>query len=294
MRLKQPQQISTGVIPVFRNGTESKYLALRVYNYWDFPKGLVEKDESFIEAALRELQEETGLKSAEFSWGEDYIETEPYAQRKIARYCLAEVFDTHIKISSEHHEFGWFSFEELNRLLNERLQKVLFWGVARSTLTPLFLVDENVSGLAKWLRLVGWDALVARKKSDDDEILAKSFEDGRVILTTDRRLSTRVAHGHCLYLPQENIFQQFLRVVEKFDLPAEQCWFSRCTICNVYIKPYEAVDFNFERVPEEIKKKYLSAKLRLWTCPRCGRFYWKGSHLERVTKRLQQLSIAKN
>lgn len=290
MQAKPLTQISAGVIPVFRSGTESKYLALRVYNYWDFPKGLIEKDESSIESALRELKEETGLSHAEFSWGEDYIETEPYAQRKIARYFLTEVFDTHVKISPEHHEFGWFSYNDLNHLFGERLQKILDWGVARSTLAPSFLVDENVSGLAKWLRLVGWYALVTLGKNDD-EILAKAFEDGRIILTSDRHLSTRVASGYCMYLPQESIFQQFLRIAEKFSLPAKQCWFSRCTICNFYIRPYEVIDFNFEKVPQEIQKKYLNGNFRLWTCPHCGRFYWKGSHLERIAKRLEQLSL---
>lgn len=288
--IKSLTKLSTGVIPVLREGSESKYLALRVYNYWDFPKGLVKKDENPIESALRELHEETGLVRTEFPWGEDYIETEPYAHQKIARYYLGEVFDTHVKISPEHHEFGWFSAKELNHLFGERLQKILTWGVARSTLAPTFLVDENVSGLAKWLRLVGWDVLVTFGSSDD-EVLVKAFEDGRVILTSDRRLSNRVANGLCMYLPQESIFQQFLRILDKFSLPAEQCWFSRCTICNVYIRPYEKVDFNFEKVPQEIQKKYLSGTFRLWNCPHCERFYWKGSHLERITKRLEQLSL---
>ncbi|MGP1460437.1 MAG: NUDIX hydrolase [Bacteroides sp.] len=38
-----------------------KYLFIARNNYWDLPKGKLEAGETFVEAALREVQEETGV-----------------------------------------------------------------------------------------------------------------------------------------------------------------------------------------------------------------------------------------
>ena len=66
-----------------------RFLLLRAYRYWDFPKGAVEQQETPLAAAIREVCEETGLTGLEFAWGEDYLETEPYNRGKVARYYLA-------------------------------------------------------------------------------------------------------------------------------------------------------------------------------------------------------------
>ena len=43
-------------------------LLLRAYYHWDFPKGLREEGEDSIEAALREVREETGIADVVFEW----------------------------------------------------------------------------------------------------------------------------------------------------------------------------------------------------------------------------------
>ena len=65
-------------------------LVLRVFNYWDFPKGEVEPGEQPFEAAIREVKEETSLADLVLRWGHGYVETAPYGRGKIARYYLAE------------------------------------------------------------------------------------------------------------------------------------------------------------------------------------------------------------
>ncbi len=55
------QERSAGVI-VFRDDPDDRrYLLLDYGRHWDFPKGHVEAGESDLEAALRELAEETGI-----------------------------------------------------------------------------------------------------------------------------------------------------------------------------------------------------------------------------------------
>lgn len=114
---------------------EWKYLFLRAYANWDFPKGVVESDEDPLEAAKREVQEETGIKDLQFRWGYPYQETEPYSGgKKVARYYLAETRSSRVAFSvnpeisrPEHHEYRWLSYSQLKELTPDRLKPVVRW-----------------------------------------------------------------------------------------------------------------------------------------------------------------------
>jgi 8-oxo-dGTP pyrophosphatase MutT (NUDIX family) len=140
MRVSEKKQIrSAGAVVFRRTGSGVKLLVLRAYNNWDFPKGRVEPGEEQLSAARREVKEETGLTDVEYPFGENYKETFPYGNNKIARYYLAETGEHAIELPvstalgrPEHHEFRWVSFEEAEALLAPRLTVVLEW--ARNTL----------------------------------------------------------------------------------------------------------------------------------------------------------------
>ena len=54
---------SIGIILFFRSPRKIKYLLLKQHQgHWGFPKGHIEKGEKYIETAVRELKEETGIK----------------------------------------------------------------------------------------------------------------------------------------------------------------------------------------------------------------------------------------
>lgn len=127
-------KLSCGV--VLARATDDGYLTLmlRAYRHWDFPKGLREDGEEPLEAALRELREETGIASAEFDWGERYFETGPYSRGKTARYYLAVTAEQQVKLGPspdtgepEHHEWRWVSFDEAYDLSAPRVRAVVNW-----------------------------------------------------------------------------------------------------------------------------------------------------------------------
>src|SRR5689334_25353122 len=83
------KRLSAGVVIIRETADGPRFLLLRAYKHWDFPKGMVEADETPFAAAQREVAEETGIEALEFAWGEVFRETAPYARGKVARYYIA-------------------------------------------------------------------------------------------------------------------------------------------------------------------------------------------------------------
>jgi bis(5'-nucleosidyl)-tetraphosphatase len=115
----KPVTRAAGIVPVRfaaadPQGCAPRFLLLRAYNYWDFPKGELAPGEAPLAAALREAREETGLSDLRLRWGEAYIETERYGRGEIARYYPAEAPAGAVVLPvspelgrPEHHEFQW-------------------------------------------------------------------------------------------------------------------------------------------------------------------------------------------
>jgi bis(5'-nucleosidyl)-tetraphosphatase len=112
-----------------------RFLLLRVYGYWDFPKGIVEPGEEPLEAARRETREETSITDLDFRWGYDFRETPPYNRGgKIARYYLAETHAENVSLpvnpeigKPEHDAFKWATYEEAKKLVAPRVLEALKW-----------------------------------------------------------------------------------------------------------------------------------------------------------------------
>ena len=126
--------LSAGVVVVRFDARTPCYLLLRAFRYWDFPKGTVEAGEQPIDAARREVAEETGLDDLVFRWGDIHRDTPPYRRGKVARYFIAESPGQPVRlpVSSElgrpeHHEFRWLTAERARPLLVARVRDILDW-----------------------------------------------------------------------------------------------------------------------------------------------------------------------
>ncbi|HEY5643996.1 MAG TPA: NUDIX domain-containing protein [Woeseiaceae bacterium] len=127
-------KLSCGAV-VVRNGTTGwRVLMLRAYNHWDLPKGLREAGEEPLQAATREIGEETGIRALEFEWGDRYFETGPYSRGKIARYYIARTDAEQVVMGispetgrPEHHEWRWVSFDEAYDMGSPRVRLVVQW-----------------------------------------------------------------------------------------------------------------------------------------------------------------------
>lgn len=132
------QRLSAGIV-VVRDGPDGvRFLLLRAYRHWDFPKGLVEAGEAPLAAALREAHEEAGLSDLTFEWGNEFTETEPYSRNKIARYYVARTRTERIVLKvnpalgrPEHDEYRWVDLTEAFSLTVPRLHRVIAWAASK-------------------------------------------------------------------------------------------------------------------------------------------------------------------
>jgi 8-oxo-dGTP pyrophosphatase MutT (NUDIX family) len=132
-----PYRLSCGVVVVSLAQRKLKFLLLRAYRNWDFPKGLVEEGEEPIDAALREVREETTLDDLSFDWGLAFMDTGPYNKGKVSRYYIARSKETHIRLpinpdlgKPEHHEACWVDFSKAVSMVSPRLKPVVQWAHA--------------------------------------------------------------------------------------------------------------------------------------------------------------------
>ena len=112
------EERSAGAIVFHENKGERKYLLLKHHKgHWDLPKGNIEAGEIPIETAKREVFEETGLRHLRFYEGfvkkiEYYYRRREGLVHKVVVYFLAETPVNNVRISCEHEDFTWLSFDK--------------------------------------------------------------------------------------------------------------------------------------------------------------------------------------
>lgn len=147
---------------------------------------------------------------------------------------------------------------------------------------PAFLADAMLLGLARWLRVSGFDT--RDDQGDTDTRLAeRAADEGRILLTRDRALARAPGRARVLRLDQDDALQQLRAVLESLQPRRLPGLFSRCLLCNRWVHPAEA-DAVRQQVPEAPRAQGGP----FHRCRGCGRVYWPGSHTRHMRQQLQQ------
>jgi 8-oxo-dGTP pyrophosphatase MutT (NUDIX family) len=135
--------LSAGVALVRPERGAWRFLLLRAYRSWDFPKGMVEAGEEPLAAARREVREETTIDDVDFAFGLEFVETGPYSRHKVARYYLGMTRTAAVTLPPnpvlgvpEHHEWRWVSYDEGSALVSPRVAVALDWAWDRLQAAP--------------------------------------------------------------------------------------------------------------------------------------------------------------
>jgi len=152
---------------------------------------------------------------------------------------------------------------------------------SQSRVAPPLLLDGMLGRLARWLRLLGYDAAYDREASDH-ALVRRARAESRVLLTRDRRLAARQG-VQALLIISEHLDEQVHQVRQALGPPPDPP-LSRCPACNTPLLPTarEAVR---DRVPPYVWRRQREFRL----CPGCHRVYWPGTHVERIQATLETI-----
>lgn len=120
---------SSGIIVYKVQDGEVKFLFLkRKEGFLDFPKGHIEKGESEVESAIRETREEAGLElvpEESFRHEQEYWFTHSgeRIRKTVAMFLARAPTDAKVKVSFEHADFVWLSYEDALTRLSYKNQK---------------------------------------------------------------------------------------------------------------------------------------------------------------------------
>jgi uncharacterized protein with PIN domain len=143
-----------------------------------------------------------------------------------------------------------------------------------------FVADAHLGGLARLLRMAGFDTIYDNS-IHDDEIEERAIEDGRVVLTRDRELLKRRTITHGCYVHTLKAASQLKELFDRLDLSSSARPFTVCLHCNAPLRDVDKADV-IDQLPPSVRELHNEFN----TCDVCHRVFWKGSHWKRMTSLL--------
>lgn len=145
------------------------------------------------------------------------------------------------------------------------------------------LCDAMLKGLARWLRVAGYDTELPRPDEGDRGIIERARHEGRWLITRDRKLlEFRHADETVIHLQANSLGDCMVELSARLPIDWQHMPFSRCLVCNRALEP--APEARREAAPADVRDQ------PLWQCPACGRLYWEGSQVRRMRRRLEDFT----
>jgi uncharacterized protein with PIN domain len=144
-----------------------------------------------------------------------------------------------------------------------------------------FIADAMLGRLAKWLRLMGYDTMYDPTAEDRDLVRCARAE-GRILLTRDRELAKRKGLSYVL-IESDRLDEQLAQLFRELGISHDRLS-PRCARCNTLLRPISRAEVR-ARVPPYVFSRHWEFSL----CPRCDRVYWKGTHWERMRRKLEDI-----
>ena len=148
------------------------------------------------------------------------------------------------------------------------------------------MADGMLGSVARKLRLFGFD--VEYRRDDEDEKLVEScLKEGRILLTSDRRLweSANKRGVRALLVSGEDDEDRLFEILSGLGVESVSGDTPRCTVCNGRLVKVEKEDIR-GKVPDGV----LERNDEFYICESCGKVYWRGSHWERIDELIDSLN----
>ncbi len=147
-----------------------------------------------------------------------------------------------------------------------------------------FVADVHVKTLARYLRMLGFDTLYNRHWVDE-ELAQLSEKEERILLSRDTRLLMRKNVSRGMYIRSIHPRKQVIEVLRRYDLSNRIDPFVRCISCNGEIHKVEEAHIEHGSIPQRV----LERTDMFFRCGTCGKYYWNGSHVEKMLNRIEDI-----
>ncbi|MGA7811852.1 Mut7-C RNAse domain-containing protein [Caballeronia sp.] len=139
-----------------------------------------------------------------------------------------------------------------------------------------FIADRHLGGLARLLRVTGFDTLW-NTASEHGAIAEAAARDHRIVLTRDCELLKRRDITHGCFVRARQSALQLREIFERLDLARSARPFTLCMHCNAPLRKVDKSGVQ-QRVPAPVFDCYE----RFTNCDLCGRIFWEGLHWQRM------------
>jgi uncharacterized protein with PIN domain len=143
-----------------------------------------------------------------------------------------------------------------------------------------FITDTSLEFLARRLRILGFDVETVRG-AGLEALYERARRDARTVLTLSRRVPRRFADVPAIPIPRDAPMRAVRELAEAFEGAGRP--FTRCAMCNHTLEPRPAAEAA-GAVPERVR----AGSKVLNFCAGCGRWYWPGTHVERLRAWLER------
>ena len=151
------------------------------------------------------------------------------------------------------------------------------------------LCDQMLGSLAKWLRILGFDTFYANDIVTDEELLHIATTENRIIISRDKELILKGKKQNLdvIEIKHIDLDEQLNQVINLIKVD-KKLVLSRCTLCNTELKIVEKGE-----VEGKVPKKVFDNKDKFWFCKKCKKFYWAGSHYDKINDKIKEITKKK-
>ncbi|MEM3342448.1 MAG: Mut7-C RNAse domain-containing protein [Thermoplasmata archaeon] len=178
-----------------------------------------------------------------------------------------------------------------------------------------FICDTMFGKLARWMRFCGLDTLYP-DTMDDSSLAQMAIQTKRILITRDKQFKFR-KNLCAIVIGEEGVDKQFEKLCTELNIVISvrddskdieingKVLPARCPLCNSVLITISAEEYRKgyslaaqqdrpddmsgnERVPEAV----LSSGLAFYRCTGkgCSKFYWHGTHWDRIIKTLKSMT----
>lgn len=215
------------------------------------------------------------------------------AQRATTKHMIEALGVPHTEVSlvladGDPVGLDWLIREGERIAVYPRFEQIDIGSLSRMSSLPdqplRFVADAHLGGLARLLRMAGFDTLFDNHY-EDAAMVELANRERRVLLTRDRALLMHRAVLHGCYVWALKPAEQLRELYARLDLAAQAQPFSLCLGCNTPLRVVHKQDV-LDQLPERVQQRHD----RFLGCDSCNKLFWEGSHWQDMRALLESLT----